>query len=344
VMISILISGMLASSVPRLLTYRLTFPGESSVAMILLFPALVGFMGLMLTSGATIYDPDKDVVMESLDRWHILFYSSVTLGFPLAVHARRYVLGTVYFSFLLFNLYLGFRSPLAISVIAAVVIILHAKGPQRLAFSNWPIIVVCLVFGAFMFAYKMIAFAVKAGLWDTVWDRLLDSEALWFMLTRSEPFLVQQTLNEVVMSNFTTGYDHIISSLYQFLLLAPELGAENVTFNGIFQPALFPEVEYGLAANIWAQMWSAGGWPLLFLFAIIFNLVLAIGNTTLAARSMVVRGGLAPVFCYWAFYIHRNELSFALALEKRLLLLLAGATIAAVVLSLARTPMEAERC
>jgi hypothetical protein len=126
----------------------------------------------------------------------------------------------------------------------------------------------------------------------------------------------------VVTNRFETTADHVISSLYQFILFAPELGAESITFNSLFQPALFPNVEYGLAANIWAQMWSAGGWPLLIVFVLIFNVILALGNSTLRARSAVLKAGLAPVFCCWAFYIHRNELGYALNLEKRLLLLL----------------------
>jgi hypothetical protein len=186
----------------------------------------------------------------------------------------------------------------------------------------------------------MVAYAVKAGLWGVVWEYFGDENAFLFMLTRSEPFLVQQTLNEVVANNFKTGAEHITSGLYQFLLLAPELGAENVTFNEIFQPALFPEVGYGLAANIWAQMWSAGGWPLLVVFTLIFNLIIAIGNSTLMARSLVVRAGFAPIFCYWAFYIHRNELTYQLALEKRHLLLLGVAiVIAAILRAAARRPM-----
>ncbi len=142
------------------------------------------------------------------------------------------------------------------------------------------------------------------------------------MFTHSEPFVVQQTLNQVVINHFETNADHLFSALNQFLVFGSELGAEDITFNGIYQPALFADVGYGMAANIWAQMWSAGGWPFLIFFTLVFNMVLAVGNATLYARNIILRAALAPFFCYWAFYIHRNELGYMLNLEKRLFLVL----------------------
>lgn len=335
VLLSILLSAWVASYVPKVLEVKIALPTESGVSILLLLLTIVGFVGLLATSGSAVLQPEKETVMESLGRWHILFYTAVTIGLPVAFHKRQYFLAGLFLAFLGIDLFLGFRSALAISIISVVMILLYEKGKQRLIFFNWKIMLALLVFGAFMFGYKMIAFSVKAGLWDVVWSQLQDSNTYLFMLTHSEPFATQQTLNEVITYRFHTTADHIYSSLYQLLLFAPELGAKNITFNSLFQPALFPDVEYGLAANIWAQMWSAGGWPLVMFFALVFNTVLAIGNATLHARSMVLKAGLAPVFCYWAFYIHRNELGYALNLEKRHLLLLLFVIVMASVIKMA---------
>lgn len=345
VMLSIWLSAIIAEFSPQLIRLKFVIPAEDSVVSILMFVTLASFIAQLAVAGRVVLMPEKEVVMESLGRWHILFYSAATLGLPIAFLKRRYALAWIFLAFLGFDLFLGFRSALAISVIATLVLMLYSGGRQRLLFASWKVILIFSIFGAFMFGYKMVAYAVKAGLWDAVWGYFGEENAFLFILTRSEPFLVQQTLNEVVAHNFKTGFDHIATALYQFLLLAPELGAENITFNEKFQPVLFPEVSYGLAANIWAQMWSAGGWPLLVMFTLIFNLVLAIGNSTLNARSLLVRAGFAPIFCYWAFYIHRNELTYALALEKRHLLLLGAAIVIAAVAKSAskRTSMDAHQ-
>lgn len=337
VLCSIWLSALVAAQSPRIWKFQGTLAGESNILSIMVFVSLLAFAGLVASSGASLLNPDKGEVLETLNRWHIVYYVSITLGMPLAFHSRRYRLAALFLVLLLVNLYLGFRSPLAISLIATAVVYLHADGRKRLITSNWKLLMMMLLFGLFMFSFKMIWATARAGLWDQVWNYLQNENVLYFALFQSEPFLVQQTLNQVVVNRFETGFDHVLTSLYQFTLFAPELGAENVTFNGIFQPALFPEVSYGLAANIWAQMWSAGGWPMLVVFTVFFNLILGLGNLTLQARSLVLRAGLAPMFCYWAFYIHRNELSFAFALEKRLLLLLFSvAVIAAVVKSATR--------
>jgi hypothetical protein len=322
VMLSIFVSAFISSRIHKSFNINKTIPAEPWVSRLLMVLTVVGFSGLLASSGSALFQPEKDIVLESLNRWHILFYSAATIGFPIALHKRQHFLAGLFIAFLGFNLFIGFRFSLAISIISALVLVLFSKGKQRLLIDNWKMIIGAMLFGTFMFGYKVIAYAVKSGMWAVVWNRLQDANTYLFMFIRSEPFLVQQTLNEVVTNRFETTADHVISSLYQFILFAPELGAESITFNSLFQPALFPNVEYGLAANIWAQMWSAGGWPLLIVFVLIFNVILALGNSTLRARSAVLKAGLAPVFCYWAFYIHRNELGYALNLEKRLLLLL----------------------
>lgn len=322
VILSIWFSAWVSSYAPKLLEFNIALPSESLVSKLLMFSASAGFIGLLVTSGSEVLQAEKEIVMQSLGRWHILFYTAATIGLPVAYLMRQYLLAGLFLASLSFDLFLGFRSALSIGIISVLVVMLYAQGRQRLIAANWKIILAALMFGLLMFGYKEIAFAVKAGMWDLVWSNLNDANTYLFMFTHSEPFVVQQILNEVVASRFETNADHIFSSLYQLMLFAPELGAETITFNSLFQPSLFPDVEYGLAANIWAQMWSAGGWTLLIVFTLVFNMVLALGNATLRARSIVLRAGLAPVFVYWAFYIHRNELGYALNLEKRILLLL----------------------
>lgn len=339
VLLSIWLFAFVTSYLPKVLKVKIALPTESGVSMLLLISTAVGFAALLASSGGILLQPEKAMVMESLGRWHILFYTAATIGLPVAFHRREYLLVGLFLAFLGFDLFVGFRSALAISIISASLVLLYSKGKQRLLFSNWKIVILLLAFGVFIFGYKMFAFAVKAGLWDVVWSQLQESDTYLFVITHSEPFVVQQTLNEVITNRFHTNADHIYSSLYQILLFSPELGVEKITFNSLFQPALFSDVEYGLAANIWAQMWSAGGWPLVIFFTLIFNVVLAIGNITLHARSMVLKAGLAPAFCYWAFYIHRNDLGYALNLEKRHLLLLLFVIVIASVIKLATRPL-----
>ena len=340
VLSSIYLAERASAHAPSLPAFTTRVPAPGSVAVILAVAACTGLAGLLLDAGSEVFQTDKANVLESLGRWHILFYSAGTLGFAVAYAAKRHVLLLLFLALLAFDLYIGFRSALSIALLSVFVLMFHARGKKRLAATNWAMTTMVLAFGFLMFGYAHIAFAAKAETWDVVWSTLTNPEAILFFFTRSEPFIIQQTLNEVISRRFETDMDHVLSSVYQLMLFAPELGADTVSFNSKFQPALFPEVAYGLASNIWAQMWSAGGWPLLVAFAAVFNIVLAVGNATLRARCTVLRAGLAPVFCYWAFYIHRNDLGYTLNLAKRHLLLLLFAVVLVWILKAATRRTE----
>lgn len=341
VLFSIVLSALVADRFAPRVPLRLRIPGEAVAVWFVAAAALAGLAGVALTAGRQLLDPDKVSVMKALGRWDILFYSAAVVGFPVAVWKRQTLLASCFMLLLLVELYVGSRSPIAIAMLAALLLVLHDEGgPQRLV-RRWRYVALVIPFGFVLFAYKQIAFAVKSGRWDLVVQQLTNAESYAFFVTHSEPFATQQILNDVIAQRFHTGADHILSTLYQLIIFAPELGANAVAFNDYFQPALFPEVDYGLAANIWAQMWSAGGWPLLIAFVVVFNLGLLLGNVSLRLSSPFLRAGLAPAFVYWAFYLHRNDLGYQINLEKRVLLIVVAAAIVAIIASRATRPAMA---
>lgn len=322
VVVSIWLFAQIGANVKSLIRIDLGVPNARLVVHSLLFFSVFGAFALSFSAGNSIHDADKAEVMESLGRWHILFYSAATLGLPLSYATKQYKALSLFFVLLCFDLYLGFRSSIAISLISTVTVYLASKPKARLLLSEFKVALLTLAIGFFFFLYKVIAFAVKSGMWDLVWNRLSDGDTYAMLIKTSEPFVIQQILNDVVASNFKIDFIDVFSVFSQFIIFGPELGLHSPSFNASFQPALFPSVEYGMASNIWAQMWSSGGWGLLICFIFLFNLVLVIGNATLRSPSLMVRVGFAPGFVYWAFYIHRNDIGYAVNIEKRLLMVL----------------------
>jgi hypothetical protein len=322
VIASILLSAVIASRVKNPVNLNIAIPAPAFIVHTLLFLSLFGAIALTISAGSSIHDADKDVVMENLGRWHILFYSSATIGLPLSFTNKQYRLSFIFLALLVFDLYLGFRSSIAMASISVLALHLATQSRSRLALKEFKILFLIGAIGAFFFLYKSIAFATKSGMWDVVFETLSNSQTYGLMITRSEPFIIQQILNQVIIADFQTSIVNVFGVFSQIILFGPDLGLDSPSFNSLFQPTLFPSVEYGMASNIWAQMWSAGGWTLLLVFIIIFNVVLSVGNATLKSSSSVVRAGLAPIFLYWAFYIHRNDLSYAVNIEKRMLLIL----------------------
>jgi hypothetical protein len=133
--------------------------------------------------------------------------------------------------------------------------------------------------------------------------------------------------------------DYIFYSVVgQFTLFSGEAGLVFRSFNGYFQPALFPDVEWGMANNIWAQMIAAGGWPLFLAFLAGFVCTLRLAARRMATARATNRCGVALATAYWGFYIHRNDLGYELSELKRVLLVW---IVVAIVSSLGKQTQEA---
>ena len=79
----------------------------------------------------------------------------------------------------------------------------------------------------------------------------------------------------------------------------------------------FPQLEYGLAYNIWGDIWASGGWVALILFIFFYHIVLVLGNLLIKHSSGYSLVIIALFFSIWAFiyieiisyfnYIYKNE-------------------------------------
>lgn len=290
------------------------------LVMVLVAALAVGSVALMLISaGGALWSPEKAAVMESIGRWHILFYSASMIGLSVSVYLKDKIFFAVFFFLLIFNMYIGFRSPLAVAVLSGIMV-WASRQPKIDMIRVMKLAPIVFLFGFSMFFYKTIAHAVKSGSWGLVASRSLDVDTYYHMVIDSEPFITQAILNEVISTGYKTPPDHLYSAAYQLLLFAPSLGAKMVSFNDYFQIALFGELDYGMASNIWAQMWSVGSWGFIILMVILFNLVIVVANRSAALYGGSLAAILAPAFCYWVFYVHRNDLAYMINLEKRIFL------------------------
>lgn len=327
VLASIFISGLVYSLVlQKQSSWGKTLSGEKYLPWVLLFFALSGLAGTVYEAWGYITQPDKPLLMQHLGRSHIVFYISSSLGFVLALSERRKMLAILFLVLLLFDVYLGFRSTLAVALIGGIMIwIRHSSINGK--FNLRRISAVVLVTGAVFFVYKQVAYSIKSGQYSLVLEKMSDSETYTNAVTHSEPFITQAILNSVIRTNYEGGVDSLSSTACQLLPVGGNSLGECVGFNQLFQPVLFPEVTYGMASNIWAQMWSAGGLPAVGLFLLFYSGSIFVANFSLTCRTSAVKYGLVPALIYWTFYIHRNDLSYTLNLEKRVVIVLVLSTI-----------------
>lgn len=300
---------------------------------------LAGAAGLaltMITVGSDLLDPDKVALLENLNRWYLLWTTGAVLGLAITFLRGSYALFAVNFLLLLANLYVGFRVDLVIAVLAVGAVVLNSRGHARLA-RHWKIGVLTAIFGLALFAYKYVQFALKALDVGLLASQIRNPEALRLIFLYSEPFVVQGTLNEVVRQHFFVGAGHLQALITLLVPFANELGAEVAGFNDLFQPALFSSVTgYGLGNNIWAEMWAVGGWVAVLIFSLGYCYLLFACGRALARAGPELRGLIAVLGVYWAFYIHRNDLLYQLTLSRRMLLAWLAFVLASVLLNMLR--------
>lgn len=297
---------------------------------------LVGILGVAIAwveTGGAVFNPDKRVVIAVVGRGHLVWEMGAILAAALAVaHGKRIVLIGA-FALLLLDMYVGFRFAFACAFIACAWMRMDAGKPLRLRELSPRTVVLVVLGGLAIISYQNLKEPIRQGEWAEVGARL--SNPVWYFagIMTSEPFTTQTVLNEVVRRDFRTDTDHLTSASQHLIVFAPALGAEAARFNDQYQPALFPSVDHGLANNIWAQFWSAGGWPLLLVFVGVYVLLLAAGSRAMQATDPSLRALWAVFFAFWCFYIHRNELLTQVGLQKQVLLTWALCIVAAIVLA-----------
>jgi hypothetical protein len=300
--------------------------GSKYIPLIIVAVAVFGFIMTYLTTGDSLFQPRKLDLKEDLNQWHLVWARGAALGLVVSFSQKQFRLFWICLALLLFDFYAGFRSSFAMAILALFTLWMFDKGKRiffgkNLVFKYWKQTVFFLMGCASLFIYKKLFITVKSQKWDVVIDKITDSDLYIRAFAQSEPFTTQLILNEVVKRNFTVDVKYIFNGIFAELVPMVSGIVDHPSFNDLFQPVLFPFRRGGVANNIWAQMWSSGGWLLLIIFLIIFVLGLALASNLLHNQQPTIRAGVALFFTYWGFYFHRNDVSTEVSLLKQIFLL-----------------------
>lgn len=364
--------------------------------------APIAFVIACLTTGGSIFDVNKSETLRQIGYWYVAFEILASLGTIDAVAARRWRRVALGVTYLICDLFVGFRLFSTMTFIASCLLLLRQDGS------------ICLIrktptYGAFAVLFvvtMLLTHSVRFQVLDTAaplvaaiskhnWlDRFITITPLasflrdsstefnnpgtragqntsveemssrtgknssvdekrmarrndvvpeysandpvfkkvlhWIAATpaifaRSEPFLTQAILNEVVRSNLTCEPRHALQPL---LLLVPPgmsrfFGWPVTLFEDEYKPVLFPGVTYGTAGNIWAEMLCRFGYAGVGLFVLTFTAALLAMDRllTIAPQSYVPPIALGSVII--AFYLHRNDLFYSAVLLRQIFIVLA---------------------
>lgn len=299
----------------------ITIRGTNLVVVVAVLLGLIGFSMSLFELGPSLFTNDKMLVRGELGKWYLLWIEGALLGLVLSYLQKRRSLFIISFLLIIVDFYIGFRTTLAIAVMSIFVSFLSEQGRIRFAIDNKKLCIYGFISGLFFFSYKGIYALVKLGRLDLVFNNLGNFQYYIGSIRASEPFTTQLILNEVIMNNFKVGIDHFTNVIYQLVLFAPQLGFQRKIGFDDFANELFPHATHGMASNIWAEMWSSGGWLLLTVFILFFVLIIYAGSKFLMRlKDSSMTALLSIVMCYWTFYIHRNSFNYEINLIKRSIL------------------------
>lgn len=283
--------------------------------------AILSFIVSFNQVGLILFTAAKAEVLSSIDRFYILWTICSLYGMATSFIYKKKILLFINIFLILITIYIGFRSIAAIAVIG-LLILTFVEGNKKLSllFSHYKKIIIGLFAGLFFLIYKGLYIAIKFQNYDMVLDRLKDGEFYRSVLLTAEPFGIQRIFSDVIKQNFYIGLENLDRFFLLFTLFGDESGIDTRSFNQYFQPALYGDVGYGMGSNVWAHMYSSGGWLLFIIFSLLYTLSLRWFSKIIYRSNINYLPLIVCLGSYWSFYIHRNDLFYQLGLEKRILI------------------------
>jgi len=274
---------------------------------------LVGFYLALQISGSALLAQDKHEMAKTFTVFHLLWLMGAPTAFIISVFYKRYLLAAINLISLFGILFIGSRNQLAIGVIGAVTIWLSRRGVQPLIKHKKTCLTIIL-FSSFIFLYKMCYIFVKAGDFDGASARL--SERWTDAFLKAEPVAIQHILNVVIMEDFRMpAFERL--KLIMMSNVSSDITSSQASFGDTATFALFGDVGYGMASNIWAEGYAYGGMVGVGIFVLIYLAV--IRYSLVPYRSEFIKVYFASFMPWWCFYIHRNDLYRMVSFSKQLL-------------------------
>jgi hypothetical protein len=311
-----------------------TFEADQFTAPTSLTVATVALAATLLTIGPEALTQQKKLFIDELGYTYWTFEIFASLGTLIAFAQHRFQLLFAGILLLMVDLMLGFRLG-AITTILGALLLAGAEWSDRRLLTRWRLLLVLGLFFLAALVWKEMISGVKEGLssgdFSILVNVLVSPNSYADAFFRSEPFVTTTILNEVVRNHYELPAAQLSGAFAIVLPFVASLDIEAATFGSLFQRDLFPEVKFGMAHNIWAQMHSIGGLLGVASYAIVFGLVIVVLQVLIRRTRGSLAAFLALSAAYWAFYSHRNDFFYQLILQRRIFFAFLAALLCSVV-------------
>lgn len=286
----------------------------ASAALAVIF--ILTFVHLLYTLGSQAFTVSKSELMSHLGIGFSIFCSCCLIGI-LYWYKRSWILFALVILGLIYLLIIGYRFLAILSLFSIMTLYLSKKGTQSLFLKNWIAILVIAIAGVFFFSNGLIGSSLKYATFSEINKKNLEHSIITI-----EPMMTQENLNLIVRNDFHVSGKYLLDNIATTLIpFSSKLGLKVQGFNEIIQPAFYKNYPYGVAANIWGEMYAIGGFTLLYGFMVLLSGICFFLSIYLARISVNVSALVIPVGVILFFYIHRNDFTYTLDLLRNLALI-----------------------
>ncbi|EPP4297526.1 hypothetical protein ACUP6R_003312 [Vibrio navarrensis] len=293
---------------------------------------LISFILQYVVSGPALLSADKSMVLEAKSRWTTLNTTASMIALCFLSLLKKESIKTKHYNLLLFftfislafNIYIGHRSNAAIAFLGVCIIFFIDQRLDLVVRNNKKKILLVIAVSFFFFIYKFIYIAVKMNDFQLVAEKLASDDFFVTAFTYSEPFTTQGIFNRVISDSYIVECSNIA---FIPVLILPAMNEyidlESCKYNYLIQRDLFPEVDYGVGSNIWAEFFSLGGYFSLFTLSVIFLICLiCIYHLYRNVYSILAKSSISVALVYICFYSNRKDLFLLVGILKRIVLTL----------------------
>lgn len=267
---------------------------------------IVSFLGLIIILRDDIFR-DKTKMPGGLYGYYIVIYHFILVYSVVANYKfKKYKSLLIQFPSLMLTVIQGHRSYLVFILLA---IITNEFINNKFRIYKIKHMIFIIVTGLFGFVGKSLIVAIRMGLSvKEIIINVFSGENIMRSITNSEPFLIQHILNKTIISEFKLGIEYMARLVLKIFFISPNKIIKVESFYDAFTSRFYPNLNYGIAYNIFSEPYAIAGILGVFIFIILYGFTLNYIDNLVRSENEIVSSMALALSSIYTFYIFRNSI------------------------------------
>ena len=294
-----------------------------------------------------LFQGDKNQLLSQLGWIYSFFQYATVFYIVLSFFSKRYYDFLFALALCVFDLLIGFRLVVTFSFFTIIFFYGLFNSKPSCCFKCFvPLLILSMFFIGLTYKSALNLYSSE-GILEAVFY-FTDINLLYEAIIASESFSRQHMLNNTILQDLNLESNYVLDFLrLLFPGFSNRLFDQYIGFGDRVTAILYPQAEWGMASNVWAEQYSLGGFLWLYLFSLFFFCSAGAANFFIVYLTSKKKICMALIICVLAvpffFYIHRNDLVYQLVIFRDMLISIMLISIPKRVLTIVRRLRHSSR-